>query len=511
MPNKSKAKKSQKQGRPDPKKGKGKKPRSAVAQAMSLQIENNVLGKLKFVKQSAERSPDMGVVRARAVATKAIPGKRGGLRVDGLERVGEIGGTGVVGGYEEGTMLFKLDLTPVVLGARLTAISRLYTKFRFRRFNLVFQPTISEANNEANGALLLAGVFDPDANLADVSADDVTTWPGTTVTQVFRKGTYFGKPADVQQDYYVYHSPEGTGSAGRLSEQGKIFIMAASNLSSSYAFGLVYLDYEIDLYEPAEIAGIMLNNAVFRQQDTMRSPALPFGPQASLRVFNPSSPVRIFYDAEVEQTVLALPPGQYHFSTSIEYYTTLIMYGGLGGHVHYIEHGSDHGVVPYTIAALSDNCSVVEGWTGHKVRAGSTTGGSSDVLFTAGFDYSALLTVGEGATPISGTPYDDEGLTFFTVQFNWTYGDDCALAAEFWEQWIYVQQLSAEVESLPTFSAYQPARKRKACVSGYAPRPRPVVPPSDSSSSFQDVVDNIVAVPVARERLDRSSRKMLAL
>lgn len=298
--------------------GKQAQRRQAMAQDITLKLENRLLGKIdaKLSKvrlgpfQVQGAAPSSTGPMSSSFKTGAVPGYRDALRVSGQERLGDLSTSGPT---VAGTVVHSVGINPTNLGSRLAAYGHLYNKFCFRKFEVLWVPRISPANANAAGELLFA--VDPDptdvVQIGDSVEDmnDMFSWEGSQATSLYNANTFIVRRLDPKNVYYMHSN----GGDLRLTTQGQVYVVAATDLtpSSGYDYGTFYVRYEVDLYVPQATSSLAtLQNMFSAAHPEQFDWGTPFGDVIVQALTNGITLTR---DAELGDTLLGLPSGGRYF------------------------------------------------------------------------------------------------------------------------------------------------------------------------------------------------------
>jgi len=275
MPPKAQSKRSRRQSQPQN--------RKAQAQEISLRLENRLLGKLDARISKARLGPfqvqGMGPsstgVMASSFKTAAVPGFKDALRVSGQERLGDIVTTGPV---TSGAVLYAALINPTSFGVRLAAYGHLYNKFCFRKLNVIWVPRMSIANQSAAGEIMFANDPDPtDVSVVGTTVNDINemfSWEGSQTTSIYNPNTFVVRRLDPKNVYYMHNN---SGDL-RLSTQGQVYVVAATELPNDDNYGTLYLQYEVDLFVPQATTSIStLQNGFISKNTSGFDWGAPFG------------------------------------------------------------------------------------------------------------------------------------------------------------------------------------------------------------------------------------------
>jgi len=287
--------------------------RQAKPQDITLKLENRLLGKIdarlskvRFGPFQVQSGPSASGVMTPSFKTGAVPGYKDALRISGQERLGDLITTGPV---QPGQVLYTIGINPSNIGSRLTAYGHLYNKFCFRRFDIVWVPRISIANSNASGELLFA--VDPDPTDRSVVAqgsqvediNDMFSWEGSQATSLFNPITFEVRRLDPKNVYYM-HTNDGDA---RLTTQGIVYVVAATELPNDDNYGTLYLRYEVDMYVPQATATLTTQQNFWFGRDVSES--FDWGrPIGNNIVAQYNNALKLFYD-DTETLALEVPGG----------------------------------------------------------------------------------------------------------------------------------------------------------------------------------------------------------
>lgn len=178
---------------------------------------------------------------------------RGPSAVSQVERGTEmLGFVSVTDNTAIGSVLFQFDVSPrAIEGSRLSAMSFLWEKYRFRKLRIRYEPMVS-ANTD--GQIVM--YFDKDP------ADPLPTTGVPALRNAL--STAGSRSSPVYQSMTVEHLSEAKSilftdpsasltvtsrELNRFTEVGDLIILSASVLASR-VYGTVYMDYEIEWFDP---------------------------------------------------------------------------------------------------------------------------------------------------------------------------------------------------------------------------------------------------------------------
>lgn len=147
-----------------------------------------------------------------------------------------------------GNALSNIYLSPQTLSnTRLQMYSAMYERYRFKRFTVHFTPSVSTSTP---GQLMIAYDRDISDDTPPNNLDGLrqySSWPGTFSSPIwspFRTSFSLQSPQDG-----LFCSPNGVDM--RFEYQGQLYVVDVNgNLSNTSSYGLMFIEYEIEFFEP---------------------------------------------------------------------------------------------------------------------------------------------------------------------------------------------------------------------------------------------------------------------
>lgn len=170
-----------------------------------------------------------------------------GMRATGAEYISPVGKTGSA--HLAGDIIAQFLFNPLAVGARLPIVGSLYERWKSFRLRLVYKPTLSMANPNANGQIVMALVLDPEDPLPDGGITSVqravSYAPNAQLDSIWTDFSFEAALLpNAQNELYVSNSGDP-----RLLYQFKAFMMAATDLAD-IDVGSWMLLYDIAFNEP---------------------------------------------------------------------------------------------------------------------------------------------------------------------------------------------------------------------------------------------------------------------
>lgn len=156
-----------------------------------------------------------------------------------------------MGAHTPGTVMASVNITPeTVASNRLRKLADMYTKYCFKKLIFHYVPTVSPANSNANGQLLVCFERDADQRLATGSEVDVSDFfsrEGSTAFSVYANARAVYRVVDQQTTYYVRQSGDP-----RFDIQAVFYLVNVdlTDSSSNRVLGKFYVEYELLLTAP---------------------------------------------------------------------------------------------------------------------------------------------------------------------------------------------------------------------------------------------------------------------
>lgn len=152
-----------------------------------------------------------------------------------------------------GTEIFTQPASPMDASwsfTRLQQFAPLFQKFKFRKLIYRYEPV---TNVTRDGGF--AGYVDTDTSSTYESIDNTlsalqiaTARQNAREFEVWKKQSFsLPQLEDPHQVFWMQQAPDSTEP--RLFSQGRVHLLAQSNLLANQAYGLLYVDYEVELWE----------------------------------------------------------------------------------------------------------------------------------------------------------------------------------------------------------------------------------------------------------------------
>lgn len=150
-----------------------------------------------------------------------------------------------------GARLVLCDLTPKSLGGRVLALSRQFQRFKFKKFRIIYVPSVSTATS---GSFMLYYTNDMALTLSPVGTRELShaTATGTGVQfPVWEAASLDIHPKDLLKNF------SSASTDASISAQGIFSLITASAIDfssnpngASGSYGSIYVDYEVEFWEP---------------------------------------------------------------------------------------------------------------------------------------------------------------------------------------------------------------------------------------------------------------------
>jgi len=146
--------------------------------------------------------------------------------------------------------LFTMPLNPLaVAGTRLQIEGCLFQKFRFRTVKLEYFPIVGTSEN---GQIMLSHIDDPEATPGKPKSiglfNALCAVPGAVIGPVHSRLTHTFFP--VKGDKREFYIQPDVGDEERFTIQAELKIIQSAADDASHALGSVFIEYEIELYQP---------------------------------------------------------------------------------------------------------------------------------------------------------------------------------------------------------------------------------------------------------------------
>lgn len=291
-------------------------------------------------------------------------GRIHGVRLSGIDFLGQVSVD--ANGAVTGDILAEVSLNPTTadwLGTRLQREMSLWERFRFRKFAMLFEPSVPTTQP---GQMVMFIDTDPDEDLEGSGlavVQQATAHSGSEMFQVWEAGTAEYLPDTDTQDFFA----DADGSDQRLISPGNAFLVASTDLQES-VYGALYGCYDVELLVPQIEDGVLSAYFAQIQGDQVNADALqPMGDGVTTVVGG------LPYSFEAllgsGSTFYGIPPGRYYmtftaYGTTINldaetYFAVTGAYTSIGGSAFYATgNNGDYAIITATIdiapASLSE-------------------------------------------------------------------------------------------------------------------------------------------------------------
>lgn len=239
-------------------------------------------------------------VRSRNPAVRSSILSKPHTRVSGHEFLSSVTGATT---QTTGTSLYTVLLSPSNLGVgRLAAFSRLYEKFRFRKFIVTYIPIAA-----ATVAGQVMGYFDTDPAETVYSATPLAAFQrgvahfGAQSTNVWERKSFSLQDDDPTRLLFCNETEAGSE---RLAKQAR-FTLLSSSAQSATALGNLFVEYEVDFYGPQIDASPIAGSAILVTSGAGQSDEAPLG---TVPIISPASNIA---SATVTSDSITVPAGHY--------------------------------------------------------------------------------------------------------------------------------------------------------------------------------------------------------
>jgi len=184
-----------------------------------------------------------------------LGGGKAGILLKGTDLIDSISTLGTTQPIPEGAIIFTHNLAPTDPGwnsTRLQQFAPLFQKFKFRKCTYRYAPA---SPTTITGQILHYVDFDVSTNLNEIqdsfeAAQVAAAKQGAQPFQPFQYRSTSLRPTDDPfQTFYINPAINGNVSDPRLYSQGKYTMITPTGLAAGQAYGLLYVDYQIELWE----------------------------------------------------------------------------------------------------------------------------------------------------------------------------------------------------------------------------------------------------------------------